>query len=388
MIRDSVKKTRVYYIANARLPNEKAHGIQLAKMCEAFVEAGFDLRLIVPNKRNELRGPLEEFYGLKNKIMVTKLPVIDIWPASALGFNLSSLTFALSYFFYLLKKRLFGHGGIIYTIDLDQFSFFLIPFLGLPYFFETHATKNKSLLYWGFLKKALGIITINSWIQKNLAEKFKLAPSKFLVFPNGIDFEMFSDQLSKKQSRLKLNLLQNQKIIVYLGRFYDWKGLGIVAPAAEFLPNEFVFYLVGGTELQFKDVTAAKNLPKNIICVGSRPYQEMPLWVAAADLVLVLGTKANDYSYYQTSPMKIFEYMAVKRPMVASRTPAVQEIVSESEAFFYQPDNPESLGIAVREAMADEKKLSEITERAYKKVINYSWLNRATAIKNFISQSR
>lgn len=376
---------KVYYVANIRLPNEKAHGIQLAKMCEAFLESGTNLELLVPWQRGLTAKKLKEFYGLRQSVTLRRLPVINIFPVTRFGFNLRALTFAAAYFFYFLAKKITGERAVIYTIDLDQFSFFPMAFLGWPYFFETHATKRKSRLYDFFLRRARGIIAINSWIKNDLRTKFGLTEGRFLVFPNGIDFTMFNSDLSQKEARAKLKLPLNQKIIAYIGRFYDWKGLEIVAPAAEFLPADFVFYLVGGTTVQFQDIAAVKTIPENIVCVGARPYQEMPLWVAAADLLLVIGTKSNDYSYYQTSPMKIFEYMASRRPIVASRTPAVHEILSESEAVFYEPDNAESLGIAIRSVLADEKLLFGKIDRAYDKVRSYSWLNRAQAIQNFIS---
>ncbi len=376
---------KVYYIANARLPNEKAHGIQLAKMCEAFVAAGIDLELIVP-ARGVHHETLENFYGLKHKIKIIKLATLNLWPATRFGFNLGAVTFALAYFFYLLKEKLAGRTGIIYTIDLDQFSFALIPLLGWPYFFETHAIKRKNFLYKYFFKKANGIITINNWIKKDLLGKFGMPKDKILVFPNGIDVEMFSSKNSQKEARQKLNLDINVKIILYVGRFYDWKGLNILTQAAEFLPDQYLFYLVGGTSSQFQDIIGAKSVPGNIVCAGERGYQEIPLWIAAADVVLVLGTKANEYSYYQTSPMKIFEYMAARRPIVASRTPAVREVLSESEAVFYDPDDARSLAITIRSVMDNQPKLAAVVEQAYQKVLQYAWLNRAQTIVNFISQ--
>lgn len=374
---------RIYYIANTRMPNEKAHGIQLAKMCEAFIAAGNDLELIAP-KRGEHQETLENFYGLKHKIKITRLPALNFWPETRFGFNLGAAVFALGYFFYLLKKKMSGQSGVIYTIDFDQFSFALIPLLGWPYFFETHATKRRNFLYTLFFKKAAGIIAINNWIKKDLLGKFGMPKEKIMVFPNGIDLEMFGSRTERKDARQKLNLNADAKIILYIGRFYDWKGLGIVNGAAEFLPDTYLFYLVGGTNSQFRDITGVKSALKNIICAGDRDYREMPLWIAAADVVLVLGTKANDYSYYQTSPMKIFEYMAARRPMVASRTPAVREVLSESEAVFYDPDDARSLAINIHSSFDKPAKLEAAVERAYQKVLQYTWLNRVRAIENFI----
>ena len=158
---------KIYYIANARMPTEKAHGIQLAKMCEAFVEQGIDLELVVPRRRTTCAS-LKDFYGLRTDVPIKKISVIDWYVSGRMGFFVSSVSFALGYFFYLLGKRLRGEKFIIYMTDIDQFSFFLIPFLRVPYFCEIHDAKKKRLPFVLLFNNACGIITINAIIKKEL----------------------------------------------------------------------------------------------------------------------------------------------------------------------------------------------------------------------------
>ena len=132
---------KIYYVANARMPNEKAHGIQLAKMCEAFVDAGANFELIVPN-RGEKKS-IRRFYGLDHDIPVKYLPIINTYNFGRFGFAFASLTFMFSYLFYLLFKNIKRENFIIYTIDMDQFSFLFIPFIGKKYFVEIHDAKEK-----------------------------------------------------------------------------------------------------------------------------------------------------------------------------------------------------------------------------------------------------
>jgi len=377
---------RVYYIANARMPNEKAHGIQLAKMCEAFIKQGIDLELILPNKKNKNKSSIHKFYGLRDKIKIKKLPIVNIFPKTRFGFNLSALTFAYSYFFYLLFKRLKREKFIIYTIDLDQFSFFMIPLLGVSYFFETHALKKRSFAHTFFFRKVKGVIAINKIIKKDLIKHFGFDYSKILVFPNGIDLTMFKI-FPQKQAKEHLDLPAEKRTIVYIGRAYNWKGMDIIIDVANHLPETYVFYIVGTTETQLKDVTGKDRIPENIVCVGHRDYKEIPLWESAADVLLQLGIKTNDYSYRQTSPMKLFEYMAVMRPIVASKTPAIEEIVNKNEVSFYEPDNPLSLTESIQKVVKEKNQADEKTKNARAKVEKFTWEKRAYAIKEFIIKS-
>ncbi|HEV8666352.1 MAG TPA: hypothetical protein VN665_00695, partial [Candidatus Paceibacterota bacterium] len=63
---------KIYYVANARMPTEKAHGIQIAKMCEAFIESGIDLTLVVPSRKTTPES-VQEFYNLRTPVAVQRL---------------------------------------------------------------------------------------------------------------------------------------------------------------------------------------------------------------------------------------------------------------------------------------------------------------------------
>ena len=315
-----------------------------------------------------------------------KLPVVNFLPKTRLGFNLSALTFALAYFFYLKFKR-GKEDGIIYTIDLDQFSFFLIPFLGRPYFFETHAIKKANFIYRFFLRRVRGIVAINQRIKSYLVHTFNLGAEKILVFPNGIDLKMFGSIIPSKDAKRQVGLPESRYAVLYIGRFYDWKGLYTLVPAVEILGAGFTVYLVGGTKHELIDILGRERLPENLICLGPKNYREIPLWIHAADLLLLLGTRKSDYSYTQTSPMKLFEYMAARRPIVASRTPAIEEVVSEKEVIFAEPDSPADLARAIRSVFQDQEGFKERINNAWHKVQNFSWDKRVERILKLITSS-
>src|SRR3989338_9363960 len=94
---------KIIYIANVRFPTIKAHGIQIAKMCEALVANGAELTLIVPRK-GVWADPFK-FYGLGQHFAVKRLWTLNLAPSTRPGFLLSAITFALSTLFYLLFHR-------------------------------------------------------------------------------------------------------------------------------------------------------------------------------------------------------------------------------------------------------------------------------------------
>lgn len=371
---------KIHYIANADMPTPKAHGIQLAKMCEALAGCEANLELILPCAKKN--ADIQEFYGLKRWVKEKRLPAIK-GGRSRIGFLLHALSFSISYFFYMIFQKLNNKTDLIYTIDLDHFSFLAVPFLRIPYFVEVHGPKKKSFLHSFFFKRANGIIATNNFIKKFLVESYGVNPGKVLVQPNGIDIEKFSLLLSREDARRQLNLPADRRIALYVGRFYPWKGLEILPEAARFL-KDISFYVVGGSNEEFTEVLGTKNFPNNLIFAGQANYKEIPKWLAAADVLLVLGTSKNPNSYFYTSPMKFFEYMASGRPIVASRTPANENIVSEKEAFFYKPDNANDLASKIRGVFENFGNAEAKAKSSLKKASGFSWQKRVASILNFI----
>lgn len=370
---------RIYYIANARMPTEKAHGIQIAKMSEALRAVGADVTLVVP-RRGAQKTLLKGFYNLADDIPMVRLPVFPYH----MSFVLGSFSFMISAFIFLLARKLRGERFLVYTIDMDQFSFSFIPFLRVPYFVEIHDAKRRGFLFHRFFGRAKGILTINNIIKKKLCTRFGLPEEKILVAPNGISEEFFrAGTLSKERARQTLGLPREKLIALYAGQFYTWKGLEIFASAARLAPD-VLFYLAGGTRESFERLTGIRDIPGNILFGGVRPYAEMPLLMAASDALIVLGTRRDEYSYYHTSPMKLFEYLPIGRPIVAARTPAVADMVSENEVFFYEPDSAESIVNAITEALNNTLVSSSKTAATLALAEKYTWKNRAEKVLAYL----
>ena len=82
--------------------------------------------------------------------------------------------------------------------------------------------------------------------------------------------------------------------------------------------------------------------------------------------------------------MKIFEYMASGRPILASDTPANREILSGNEAYFYEPDNAQDLAGKIKQIMTNSQDLELKVDNARKKVEEYTWRKRAESILEFM----
>lgn len=364
---------KIYYIAYARMPNEKAHGIQIAKMCEAFISFGASVELIVSSRG---AGNLREFYNLASEVPTRRIPVVDLQFLGPLGFRITALQFICGSLGYLFFKVLRGEQFMVYTIDMDAFSFTPFALIPRPLIAEMHSTKKSTLLTRFFFKRAQ-VVATNTLIADDLRRTFELPSKQVTIEPNGVDVSALRHTLSKTEARQRLGLSE-EPFALYVGRIYPWKGLEILSNVAR--QSSLPIRVVGGTHEEYESITHTNGAHLHFI--GARPLFEIPSWLAASDVVLMLGTAKNEDSYRYTSPMKLFEYLAARRPVVAAKTPANTSLVKADAVFWYTPDDPESLREAIYTAYTSPIAQEKI-EAGYQLARAHTWQERAKRILAF-----
>lgn len=374
---------KLYYVANARMPTERAHGIQIAKMCEAFIEAGVEVTLIVPNRRTDERS-LREFYGLRVDVPKVTLFAFDWYTKGRILYRISSFSFMVSSFLYLWRRK--HEKGVVYTVDLDKWSYAQLPLLPFPYFSEMHGSKPRTLINRFFFRNISGVMTINRLIKESLQNKFSVPPERIIVEPDAVDAAHFTP-LSRGKARERLAIAPDMKLVLYVGRILEWKGLEILPTVAELLGNDVTLGIVGGPRERFVEVTGVSVIPENFVFYGEQNFADMPLWINAADAVLMTSTAHNELSYRWTSPMKAFEYMACGVPIIAADAPSMREIVSPTSAFLYQPDNADSLAQEIRTVLKNPEEAQRRGNAALLASRACSWRARAEDTLRFIQEN-
>ncbi len=372
---------KIYYVANTRMPNEWAHGIQIAKMCEAFIAQGIDLTLVVPNRAGT-KESLKTFYHLSVDIPVVRLPVMDMYRKGSKAYRFSSMTFMCSYVVYLWWKKLRGEQFILYTVDLDNYSSSLLTWVPAPLYSEMHGGKKNTVMQKILFSGLTGYIATNPITAQELKETFSFSHALSIIEPNGVDVEKFAP-IDKREARTILGLPEHSRIVLYSGRLIDWKGLPILSEAAGKTPSDVKWYIVGGTKELYLRTSKLSSVPACMEFMGSQPHSIISTWLSAADVLVVLGTKYDEQSYRWTSPMKLFEYLLSERPIVAARTPAITSVVTDEEVFFYEPDAPESLARAIEEALTSTSAQGRTTH-ARTLGLTFNWRGRGSRITKFM----
>ncbi len=377
----------IFYIANARMPTEKAHGLQIMKMCESFASTGLKVRLIIPWRFSKIKKDPFDYYGVKKNFRIKKLPSLDLIPLGLpkIGFWFQSLSFAKLVFFYLL----FTKAEIIYTRDILPLFFLSLFKKNLVY--EAHTFPKRFSLHRGFFQRVRAIIVINQQLKKLLVEK-GISADKILVAPGGVDLEEFNLKESQEECRQKLNLPLDKKIIGYVGQLKTMgmgKGIGSLIKALMILKKDnfsINLCLVGGQEsdiVDYKKMASKINLTKDILFIGQVKHCLIPYYLKSFDVLVMPFSGTQHFAYYM-SPLKMFEYMAAKKPMVASDLPSIREILNEDKAILTGPDNPNDLARGIDRALKKPDFSAKIAKRAYRDVQEYTWQKRVKRIIEFI----
>ena len=370
---------KLIYIANSRIPTEKAHGLQIMKMCQAFTLADLEVNLVVPWRFNRIKKDPFNYYVVKRNFKIRKLPCLDLIPLSIpyLGFWIQSISFAVSVCFYLIFKK----ANYIYSRDF--LPLFFLSFFKKNLIYEAHSFPEHFWLYQGILGRVKRLVVITQRLKEFYQEK-GITQGKILVAPDGVDLEEFNIKKSQEECRGKLNLPLDKKIIGYVGQLKTMrmkKGIDDLIRATRIVGHALC--LVGG---QQSDIIEYKKLAKglNIIFVGQVQHKLIPYYLKSFDVLVMPFPQAKHYLYYM-SPLKMFEYMAVQRPIVASDLPSIREILNENNAVLVQPDNPQSLARGIKLALENTDFSAKISRQAFEDVQKYTWSKRAQNIIEFIN---
>jgi len=372
----------ILYIANSRMPTPKAHGIQIAKACEGLIEADHQVTLVMPRSRVWSSDSVSAYYHLRKEIPTKVLGTPDFYGSGELGFLVSTFCFAIAALFYLRKA---GKGAVVYARP-DPFFLPFAIMLGYPCYAEVHDAYIPGPLTRRMLARAKGIIVTNTVIRDAVARAHGIPLARFHIEANGVDLAPFESAPDKSAAHAKLDLAADAKIALYMGRLYDWKGLEVLPDAARAAPS-IEWHVVGGSEEKFKKVTGVEDIPENLFIHEGCPSYEVPTWLAASDVLLSLGTKKNETSYRYTTPIKTYEYMAAKRPVVAATTLALKDVIGSELAYFYEPDDAQGLAGAVNSALSGGEEVMQMTERAYAVAQEHAWNKRAARIAAFIAST-
>jgi glycosyltransferase involved in cell wall biosynthesis len=385
---------RLIYISGARLPSEMAHGIQIMQNCEAFAAAGADVRLWYA--RRGVSGDVHDYYGVNKTFPARKLPCLNIhgWVEGRVPSVVELLAFYVFMFTFGLAAGIgawFARPDVIY--GRDPIALLAAGWLNprRKVVWEAHSLKTSGKGTWlqrQTARRADLIVAITGPLRDDL---LKLRPdAKIIVAHDGIRAERFENLPDKAAARTEAGWPQDKFIVGYAGRLTTYnmtKGIDTLIHAIAGLPDaaEIALALVGGPDAvaeEYRALWVSLNLPDaNFLYTGQVPAARVPRILSAFDICAMPHPRQEHFIYY-TSPLKLFEYMAAGRALVASDLPSWADVLRDGEnALLVPAGDAAALGKAIARLKQDHSLRERLAAEAKRDVFtHYTWDRRARAI--------
>ncbi len=394
------KVRKVIYLANARLPTEKAHGYQICKMCEAFALNGAEVVLLHPYRHQadpRLTGwTVFDYYGIKPIFQVQTLKNLDVMVLNRFIpdriFTPIFFAHALIWGYYAASVARQYRTDLYYTRD-TTIAYWLVR-MGLPTVYEAHVAPNRGQrwLLGKITRHSLMrlVVVLTSFLRQRFLD-MGFSSDRVIVLPDGVDLDLFKGLPSKDDCRRRLGLPLGRPIIGYIGRFQTLemeKGIPELVEAMKDLSSvnsaEPLLLCVGGpmdAVPTYLELARRIGIPQDRLRFVDRvPNTEVPYWIRAFDVALAPFPRVDHYAYFM-SPLKLFEYMATGVPILATDLPSIREVLRHGEnAWLVPPGDPKALAEGIRHLLENPDLAERLAQQARKDVRQYTWKRRAAVI--------
>lgn len=372
---------KLIYVANARIPTEKAHGLQTMKTCEAFARQGAVVELVLPKRHNPITEDPFTYYNIERNFKITKLPSFDLVRFGRIGFWIQRLTFLLA----ILPKLASREADVIYSRDI--LASFLAVLLGEKRVaYEDHEPISST--WYAFLLHRIPYKVVVAANLLALYESPGVPTDRVLVAPNGVDLAEFDKVVPDPGLWNRLyDIPRETRIVLYVGHFYRWKGIYTLLDAAPHLGDGIAVVCIGGTAEDRAAVEryCADRALNNVRIVPFLKHNDVIRHMKSAHVLVLPNTGEEERSLRYTTPLKLFEYMVSGVPIVASRIPSLEPYLVDGEnAILIDPDNPEQLAAGIKKIFDEPEAACRRADVTHRDVKKYSWQERARSILSFM----
>jgi glycosyltransferase involved in cell wall biosynthesis len=383
--------------ADTRFPIERANGVQTMATCHALAACGDRVTLVVRPDTSDPRRDAFEFYGLPR---VPGLTIETVESPNNVRARRARFLLAGA------RRALRSRADVVYTRDLGLAALLIRIPSGRrpPIVYESHGLSTvvsaelPTLLGKPELEPSPGklrrldarerrvwrgadaYVTITRALAAELAARYGPRVRVFVV-PDGAAATLEPDDSRESAPALA----------AYAGHLYPWKGVDIFLQALA-RTSGMRALIVGGHPVE-ADTLRVRRLIDELALTGRVKMTGLVKPAAvrarlAPATMLVLPNTQSAMSERYTSPLKLFEYLGMRRPIIASDLPAIREVLRDGEtALLVPPGDPAALAIAMERVAGDPALARRLAARAAALAPEYTWGRRAERLHDALMSS-
>jgi glycosyltransferase involved in cell wall biosynthesis len=352
------------YWHDRRFKKQQGGLIRIFELADSLVESGVKVILFLP----KLGMPKNQ-----TKAYVVEIPVIDLPLVRPLSFQIFLLIHLLS--------KLPNRDSLFYIRQMYSFVPMLIAkFLRIRIMFEMPNDPYKQYPKMTAIKRmcakkldkysmllADGVIALSLCSARRLSLIGRVNRSKIAICPSGTNTEAFKPK-AKRECCAALNLNKSYTYVGFVGTFLEHQGIDVLIDAACLVLKEkpsTKFLLVGDGPMRgtWEKRVLDLGISESFIFSGHVKYKVVPEFIGVMD-VCVAPVRENSN---QASPVKIFDYMACGRPVIASDIEMIREIdVKSGCVLHFEPDSAEGLASKIMSLLKSPERRRKMGEEARK----------------------
>lgn len=371
---------RLFYFSGVTFPSSEPQAVHVIKMCEAFAKAGHEVILFASGDPKSDPQKLFNSYNVEPNFTLSlektkKLPVLSRYKRLKTTSE---------------RMKRFGQPEMVYGRDPVALSAHAPAHI--PVVFEaTRMPTNKAeiLAISRLIKKPAfsGIVSVSDALKQALLKRFPaLRPEQIFVAHDAASVPRNISGKAPKSDEVKGRT--DAFRVGYAGTLHQGKGVSMILKIAPMVPD-CDFHVVGGTKTELAKLRR-DNPPSNIVFYGHVPHAQVAGMLKGFDVVLapyqhaaLIKTGKNISRWI--SPMKVFEYMAAGRPVVASDLSILREFLRHEEnALLVPAGDPMAWAEAIRRLRDDAELRKHLAQNAFGELKNnFTWDKRAETVLDF-----
>jgi glycosyltransferase involved in cell wall biosynthesis len=262
--------------------------------------------------------------------------------------------------------------------------------LNVPLVLEYNSSELWKGQYWGGLNRrraaelverinlaAASRVVVVSRVLRDQLINHGVPTAKIVINPNAVDPERFRPDIDGTLIRKKHKLDEREIVVGFSGTFGHWHGIPTLVRAIE-LVDGVRWLLIGDGPLR----NLVDHTRPNVVLTGLVPHAEVPSYLAACDILVSPHGRQADGGEFFGSPTKLYEYMAMGKPIVASAVGQIADVLEDGRsALLVPPDDPHALCVAIGRLVADPTLRNKLGEQARHDAISrHTWLQNAQRV--------
>lgn len=359
---------KLVYFTSMRYPADNGMKIYARELAKGFTKILKNSFLFVV--ANDFSQELESINCLNLRLKFKKFrsPFFFLW---------------IPYFVFLSRKEkdlvFFTNDTYLLTFLIFWKLFFRLNYRICSDWHHLHYNRREKFI----IRNSDTLVTTSKRLKEDIMKLGDVSGKNIFFAYGGVNIDLYAD--SHYVERSVLGLPEKKVVIGYIGYFKTFgleKGIPTMIRALTLLPNNFAMAFVGGkdTEIQeYTDLAVSLGVKEKCFFFGVKNGEEVAQYQMAMDIIAIPYPDQPGFGY----PMKVYEYMASRRPIIYSKLGLVEEVIGDC-AYSFIPGDANEFATTVKKINDDKNTALENVARAYEKVKGYSWDSKAQNIVNFL----